>query len=145
MKFPPVRQPIVPLREDETIVIQADDPNYDRGLLVTLTGKGGYDMAYWYKSPDLIYPAEVKIDGKSITKDGTIVHIGYHPELARYQSAGLAKKIPKISKSLFVLESALALSLFAVASKSKGMTRNTALVSAAYLAYGALMNSDQIR
>ena len=31
-KFPPVKQPRVPLSEGETVVIQADDPKYDRGL-----------------------------------------------------------------------------------------------------------------
>ena len=88
--FPPVKQPFVPLTEGETVVIKADDPKYDRGLVVKLTGKGGYDMAYWYDSPDKLYPAEIKIDGKSITKDGLVVHIGYHPELAEYTS-GMAK------------------------------------------------------
>ena len=86
-KFPPVKQPYVPLPEGETVVIKADDPKYDRGLVVKLTGKGGYDMAYWYDTPDKLYPAEIKVDGKTITKDGLIVHIGYHPELATYQSA----------------------------------------------------------
>lgn len=92
--FPPVKQPRVPLREGETIVIQADDPKYDRGLVVKLTGKGGYDMAYWYDQPDKLYPAEVKIDGKTITKDGLLVHIGYHPQLAQYVSS---KSNPKYS------------------------------------------------
>ena len=44
-------------------------------------------MAYWYDQPDKLYPAEIKIDGKSITKDGLVVHIGYHPELAKYVSS----------------------------------------------------------
>ena len=85
--FPPVKQPRVPLSEGETVVIQADDPKYDRGLVVKLTGKGGYDMAYWYDQPDKLYPAEIKVDGTTITKDGLVVHIGYHPELAEYVSA----------------------------------------------------------
>ena len=90
-KFPPVKQPRVPLSEGETVVIQADDPKYDRGLVVKLTGKGGYDMAYWYDTPDKLYPAEIKVDGKTITKDGLVVHIGYHPELAEYTSASNPK------------------------------------------------------
>ncbi len=96
-KFPPVKQPRVPLSEGETVVIQANDPKYDRGLVVKLTGKGGYDMAYWYDKPDKLYPAEIKVDGKSITKDGLVVNIGYHPELAQYVTAtNPAHTTPKV-------------------------------------------------
>ena len=85
--FPPMKQGSVLLRRGETLVLKADDANYDRGLIVSLAGKGGYDIAYWYDSPEKIYPAEVRIDGKTITKDGKVVHIGYHPELAQYVPA----------------------------------------------------------
>ncbi len=48
-------------------------------------------MAYRYDTPDKLYPAEIKVDGKTITKDGLVVHIGYHPELAQYTSASNPK------------------------------------------------------
>lgn len=78
----------IPLKRDKVMVVQADDPKHDRGLLIELVGKGGYDVAYWYDQPEKVFPAEVRIDGKTITKDGRIVHIGYHPELAEPSSFG---------------------------------------------------------
>ena len=97
IKFPPTKQKTVILPKGETIVLKADDANYDRGLVVKLAGKGGYDMAYWYDKPNKIYPAEIKIDGKSITKDGKIVHIGYHPELSSYKSKSNPSKHSKFA------------------------------------------------
>ena len=69
------------LPKGKRVVLQADNPEVNRGLVVTWLEKGGYDVEYWYKDPSKIYPAEVIIDGKPITKDGKVVHLGYHPEL----------------------------------------------------------------
>jgi len=69
------------LPKGKRIVLQADNPEVNRGLIVTWLEDGGYDVEYWYKDPSKIYPAEVVIDGKPITKDGKVVHLGYHPEL----------------------------------------------------------------
>ena len=69
------------LPKGKRVVLQADNPKVNRGLVVTWLEKGGYDVEYWYKDPSKIYPAEVVIDGKPITKDGKVVHLGYHPEL----------------------------------------------------------------
>jgi len=69
------------LPKGKRIVLQADNPEVNRGLIVTWLEDGGYDVEYWYKDPSKIYPAEVVIDGKLITKDGKVVHLGYHPEL----------------------------------------------------------------
>ena len=33
-------------------VLQADDKDYKRGLLVKLLEDGGYKMAYWYNKPN---------------------------------------------------------------------------------------------
>ena len=90
---------MIDLPRGKTIVLKAEDKDYDRGLLVKLQEDGGYDVAYWYGEPSKVYPAEVKIDGKSITKDGKVVHIGYHPELKEadpcwkgYKQIGMKKK-----------------------------------------------------
>ena len=72
---------MVKLPKEKPIVLRADDPKYKRGLVVTLKNKGGYDLYYWYDDPKKVYPAEIKVDGRSITKDGKIVHVGFHPEL----------------------------------------------------------------
>ena len=82
----------LPLKKGQVMVIQADDPNHERGLLIELVGKGGYDIAYWYDKPELVYPAEIRVDGRTVAKDGRIVHIGYHPELAQPSSFKKRKK-----------------------------------------------------
>lgn len=73
----------VQLPRGKKIVLQAEDKDYSRGLVVELTEDGGYDLYYWYDDPTKVYPAEVKVDGKSIKKDGKKVHIGFHPELEK--------------------------------------------------------------
>jgi hypothetical protein len=69
------------LPKDIPVVLQADDEEYERGLIVTYLSNGGYDVQYWYDKPNNIVSAEIKIDGESITPNGKLVHIGYHPEL----------------------------------------------------------------
>ena len=71
----------VQLPRGKKIILQAEDREYKRGLVVELKKDGGYDLYYWYDDPKKVYPAEVKIDGKSVKKDGKKVHIGFHPEL----------------------------------------------------------------
>ena len=69
------------LPKGKKVVLRADNPEVNRGLIVTWLEKGGYNVEYWYKDPSKIYPAEVVIDGKPITTDGKVVYLGYHPEL----------------------------------------------------------------
>ena len=69
------------LPKGKRVVLQADNPKVNRGLVVTWLEDGGYNVEYWYKDPSKIYPAEVVIDGKPITTDGKVVYLGYHPEL----------------------------------------------------------------
>ena len=57
------------LPKGKRVILRADNPKVNRGLIVTWLEKGGYNVEYWYKDPSKIYPAEVKIDGESITKD----------------------------------------------------------------------------
>ena len=71
----------VQLPRGKKIVLQAEDRDYKRGLVVELKKDGGYDLYYWYDDPKKVYPAEVKVDGKSVKKDGKKVHIGFHPEM----------------------------------------------------------------
>ena len=68
------------LPRGETKVLKAEDKNYDRGLLVKLLDNGGYKMAYWYDKPNKPYPVEIIVDGKSITKDGKVVEMKFHPK-----------------------------------------------------------------
>lgn len=73
---------MVLLPKEKDVVLKADDPKYNRGLVVTLKAKGGYDLYYWYDDPKKIYPAEIKVDGTVVDDAGGIVHVGFHPELA---------------------------------------------------------------
>ena len=61
-------------------VLQAEDKENDRGLLVELLKDGGYEVAYWYDEHKP-YPVEVLVDGKSIKKDAKKVILKFHPEL----------------------------------------------------------------
>ena len=68
------------LPRGERKVLQAEDKDYKRGLLVKLLENGGYSMAYWFNKPDKPYPVEVLVDGKSIKKDAKVVEMKFHPK-----------------------------------------------------------------
>ena len=61
-------------------VLQAEDTDYKRGLIVELLNNGGYEMAYWYDKPDKPYPVEILVDGQSIKPDGKVVEMKFHPQ-----------------------------------------------------------------
>ena len=82
----------IPLPRGQKVVLQAEDQNYDRGLVVELKEDGGYDVQYWYESPDNIEPAEVVVDGETITDSGELVYIGYHPELEKFAAPASGNK-----------------------------------------------------
>ena len=82
------------LPRGEKVVLQAEDQNYDRGLVVELMDDGGYNVEYWYDSPDNIEPVEVKVDGQKITDAGSLVYLGYHPELEEFAASPI-QRIPK--------------------------------------------------
>ncbi len=77
----PYIKPDLVLPMDKKIVLKAGDTDYERGLIVTWKSDGGYDVEYWFESPDNIVPAELKGDGKSKGKAIKKVYLGYHPEL----------------------------------------------------------------
>ena len=68
------------LPKGKKIVLQADADDSSRGLIVKWRADGGYDVAYWYDTPNNIVSAELKGDGKSFG-DIKNVFLGYHPEL----------------------------------------------------------------
>jgi hypothetical protein len=80
------------LPRGEKVVLQAEDQNYDRGLVVELMEDGGYNVEYWYDSPDNIEPVEVQVDGEKITDAGSLIYLGYHPE---FQEFAPIQRIPK--------------------------------------------------
>ena len=67
---------------DKEVALQAEDDEYNRGLLVTSNKDRSYDVAYW--AQDLKpYPIEVVIDGKSVSKNAKIIKLQYHPEMKK--------------------------------------------------------------
>ena len=68
------------LPKDKKIVLQAGSDKNPRGLIVKWRSDGGYDVAYWYDTPNNIVAAELKGDGKSFG-DIKNVYLGFHPEL----------------------------------------------------------------
>ena len=69
----------VALPVDKPVVLRAGTDEHARGLIVTYKSSGGYDIQYWYGTPDKIVPAELKGDGKSLGHVKT-AWFGYHPE-----------------------------------------------------------------
>jgi len=71
------------LPRGKKIILQAEEEDYNRGLIVELTKEGGYKINYWYGEDVKIYPAEVEVDGESIKDDAREVYIKFHPELEK--------------------------------------------------------------
>ena len=71
------------LPRGKKIILQAEEENYDRGLIVELSEEGGYKMNYWYGDDVQIYPVEVEVDGESIKPDAIEVYMKFHPELKK--------------------------------------------------------------
>ena len=114
--------PDLKLPTGEKMILQADDDEHTRGLVVTSNKDGSYDTYYWYQDPNEAMPIEIKIDGESVSKDAKNVKWEYHPELdeARgscwhgYQQKGYKKKgnrmVPNCVKEEFVSENKIKLS-----------------------------------
>ena len=91
------------LPTDEEVVLQADTEDHKRGLIVKWKSDGGYDVAYWYDTPDNIVPAELVGDGESF---GNIKHIwlGYHPELDGEDSLYEKEKKDPLGLNAYAIE-----------------------------------------
>ena len=69
------------LPRGKKIILQAEDQDYQRGLIIELTKEGGYKMNYWYGPDAKVYPVEVEVDGVDIKEDAKEVYMKFHPEL----------------------------------------------------------------
>ena len=65
---------------DKQMVLQAEETEYNRGLLVTNNKDKSYDVAYWADTFKP-YPIEVEIDGKSVAKEAKVIKLLFHPEM----------------------------------------------------------------
>jgi len=66
---------VLPAKKE--IVLQADSEE-TRGLTVKWTDGKGYEIAYWYGTPDNIVPSELLADGTSKGKAVKKVTLKYH-------------------------------------------------------------------
>ena len=82
----------IPLPRGQKVILQAEDEDYDRGLVVELLEDGGYNVEYWFDEPTNIEPAEIEVDGETITDSGNLVYIGYHPELEKFAAPASGNK-----------------------------------------------------
>ena len=80
------------LPRGKKVYLQAEEKDYQRGLIVELTNEGGYKLNYWYGEDAKIYPAEILVDGVMIKKDGKEVHIKFHPKLKKGEPLEEKKK-----------------------------------------------------
>ena len=71
------------LPRGKKVVLQAEDKDYNRGLIVELMDEGGYKINYWYGDDVKVYPVEVEVDGVSIKDNAKEVYIKLHPELKK--------------------------------------------------------------
>ena len=91
------------LPRGKEVILQAEEKDYKRGLLVELTEEGGYKIKYWYGDDVKVYPAEVEVDGESIKKDAKVVDILFHPEL-KEQKTSLKEQITESLRDWFKKE-----------------------------------------
>ena len=80
--------PDLKLPTGKKMVLQAEDNEHTRGLVITSNEDGSYASYYWYNNPKEAMPIEVKIDGESVSKDAKNVRWEYHPELEE-EAAGV--------------------------------------------------------
>ena len=62
------------------VVLQASAEDSQRGLIVKWTDGEGYEIQYWYETPDNIVPSELIADGKSKGKAVKKAILKYHYE-----------------------------------------------------------------
>ena len=73
------KKPDLVLPRGDMKVLEAEDKDYKRGMLVKLIQNGGYEMHYWYKEHKPA-PVEVLVDGVSVKKDAKKVTMKFHPD-----------------------------------------------------------------
>jgi len=67
------------LPANKEIVLQADAED-KRGLIIKWTDGKGYEIQYWYETPDNIVPSELLADGTSKGKSVKKATLKYHYE-----------------------------------------------------------------
>ena len=71
---------VLPVDKEVVLKAQVDVGEADRGVIVKWRKKGGYEIQYWYETPENIVPIGLKADGTSKGKAVKKVSLEYHPD-----------------------------------------------------------------
>jgi len=71
---------VLPVDKDVVIKATVESGEADRGLIIKWRKKGGYEVQYWYESPDNIVSIGLEADGTSKGKSVKKVTLEYHPD-----------------------------------------------------------------
>jgi hypothetical protein len=71
---------VLPIDKEVVLKAQVDAGEADRGVVIKWRKKGGYEVQYWYESPENIVPIGLQADGTSKGKSVKKVTLEYHPD-----------------------------------------------------------------
>tara|TARA_R110000824_G_scaffold205948_3_gene390908 strand:- start:1851 stop:2192 length:342 start_codon:yes stop_codon:yes gene_type:complete len=71
---------VLPVDKEVVLKATVEEGEADRGVIVKWRKKGGYEVQYWYTSPDNIVPIGLQADGTSKGKAVKKVTLEYHPD-----------------------------------------------------------------
>ena len=71
---------ILPVDKEMVFKAEVEEGEADRGVIVKWRKKGGYEIQYWYTTPDNIVPIGLQADGTSKGKSVKKVTLEYHPD-----------------------------------------------------------------
>jgi hypothetical protein len=71
---------VLPVDKEVVLKATVEEGEADRGVIVKWRKKGGYEVQYWYTSPDNIVPIGLQADGTSKGKSVKKVTLEYHPD-----------------------------------------------------------------
>jgi len=70
----------IPVDKEVILKASTEPGEANRGLIVKWRKSGGYEIKYWYESPDNIVPIGLQADGTSKGKAVKKVTLEYHPD-----------------------------------------------------------------
>ena len=71
---------VLPVDKEVVLKATTGEGEAARGVIVKWRKKGGYEIQYWYTSPDNIVPIGLQADGTSKGKSVKKVTLEYHPD-----------------------------------------------------------------
>ena len=71
---------VLPVDKEVVLKATVEEGEADRGVIVKWRKKGGYEVQYWYTSPDNIVPIGLQADGTSKGKAVKKVNLEHNPD-----------------------------------------------------------------